>query len=389
MTRDDVIDHVRNRVSLEHADLSTLDLRGIGFQKVNLSGADLSECRFSGAVLTECKLPRAKLFDADLSGCNLSGSDLSSANLQKANLKEANLANAKLPGASLRQADLTQADFTNSDLARADFHFAKCSGTDFRKAVLAEANFERAFLRGALFRGANIKGAIFQGALGADPSLLKGDTGSGLDLDDGGPAGGSTILGFLGVKGQPEPPAPRPAETPGPRGGSRKSKYHPPLRGIPSVIYTTGGWIRGVFHVPTMHGFLEHLNLSGAMLKLTNVMLPYLDLVLGFFALRRAKALLVMPDCDPALLQLPEPTANFHVHRVSFLLEGGTVTGSLAIEEDIRVSDYLANHDQFVMLRNCRFGAHDAPVEEESHFPLLLVNCATVVGASDERLRES
>jgi len=386
MTREDVIDHVRNRVSLEHADLSTLDLRGIGFQKVNLSGANLSECRFMGAVLTECKLARANLFEADLQSCNLSGSDLSSANLQKANLKEANLANSKLPGACLRNADLTQSDFTNSDLARADFHFAKCMGTDFRKAVLAEANFERAFVRGALFRGANIKGAIFQGALGADPSLLKGDTGSGTDLDEGGPIG-STILGFLGVKGQPEPPAPRPVEAPGPR--TRKSKYHPPLRGVPSVIYTTGGWIRGVFHVPTMHGFLEHLNLSGAMLKLTNVMLPYLDLELGFFALRRAKALLVMPDCDPALLQLPEPTANFHVHRVSFLLEGGTVTGSLAIEEDIRVSDYLANHDQFVMLRNCRFGAHDAPVEEESHFPLLLVNCATVVGASDERLRDS
>jgi hypothetical protein len=137
-----------------------------------------------------------------------------------------------------------------------------------------------------------------------------------------------------------------------------------------------------------MHGFLEHLNLSGEMLKLTKVLLPYLNLELQFFGLRRNKALLVMPDCDQALLHLPEPTADYHVHRVSFLVEGGTVTGSLAIEEDIRVSDYLANHDQFLVLRNCRFGAHDAPVEEESHFPVLLVNCMAVIGASDERLRE-
>jgi hypothetical protein len=137
-----------------------------------------------------------------------------------------------------------------------------------------------------------------------------------------------------------------------------------------------------------MHGFLEHLNLSGEMLKLTNVVLPYLSLELRFFGLRRSKALLVMPDCDISLLQLPEPTGQYHVHRVSFLLEGGTVTGSLSIEEDIRVSDYLGNHENFVVLRNCRFGAHDAPVEEESHFPLLLVNASMVVGASDERLRD-
>jgi hypothetical protein len=255
--------------------------------------------------------------------------------------------------------------------------------------VLAGANFERAFLRGAVFRGADITGATFEGALGADASLLKGDTGVEIELDE--PVKAAASEGFaLGIAGQKTPVdynAPRSFEVAG-RSSGRKSKYHPPLRGVPSVIYTTGGWIRGVFHVPTMHGFQEYLNLSGEMLKLTSVLLPYLHLELRFFALRRSKAIMVMPDCDPALLQLPEPTADYHVHRVSFLLEGGSVTGSLAIEEDIRVSDYLGNHDQFVVLRNCRFGAHDAPVEEESHFPLLLVNGATVVGASDERLRD-
>jgi uncharacterized protein YjbI with pentapeptide repeats len=359
---------------------------------VNLSGADLTACRLSGGFFRETNLVRAILYEADLSNTNFMGSDLSHANLQKAILVEANLSNAKLVEASLRQADLTQADFSTSDLAKADLHFAKCSGTDFRRSVLAGANFEKAFLRGAVFRGADIRGAVFTGALGADPALLKGDAGADIELDE--PAPSSTVQlpaeGFaLGIAGQKVPVdynTPRVLEAP--KGAPRKTKYHPPLRGIASVIFTTGGWIRGVFNVPTMHGFLEHLNLSGEMLKLTNVILPYLNLELRFFGLRKSKAILVMPDCDPALLQLPEPTAAFHVHRVSFLVEGGSVTGSLAIEEDIRVSDYLANHDQFILLRNCRFGAHDAPVEEESHFPLLLVNCAAVVGASDERLRD-
>ncbi|BDU76080.1 pentapeptide repeat-containing protein [Mesoterricola sediminis] len=387
LTRDEVIEHVKNKVSLEYANLAGLDLRGIDFRKANLSGADLTGCRLQDAHLLESNLVRAVLYEADLSGSNLAGADLSGANMQKAALVEANMANARLVSSSLRQADLTQADCTNSDLAKADLHFAKCSGTDFRRAVLAGADFGKAFLRGALFRGANIQGAVFEGALGLDPALLKGGVFAETEAEE--PAPAPKVSRFLGAKGQKGPvdyQAPRPLEVPG--APARKSKYHPPLRSIPSVIFTTGGWIRGVFHVPTMHGFVEHLNLSGEMLKLTNVILPYLSLELRFFGLRRSKALLVMPDCDLALLKLPEPTAEYHVHRVSFLLEGGTVTGSLAIEEDIRVSDYLANHSGFVVLRNCRFGAHDAPVEEESHFPLLLVNCATVVGASDERLRE-
>jgi len=388
MTRDEVLEHVRNKVSLEFANLAGLDLQGVDFRKVNLSSADMTGCRLMGSVFLETNLKRTVLYEADLTTCNLSGADLSNANLQKATLVEANMANAKLVEASLRQVDLSQADCTYSDFTRADLHFAKCSGTDFRRSVLAGANLEKSFLRGAMFRGANIQGAVFLGALGADPALLRGEAGADIELDE--PVRPKAAVGFaLGVAGEQavDYSAPRKLEVQ-PAPGQKKTKYHPPLRAVPSVIFTTGGWIRGVFHVPTMHGFLEHLNLSGDMLKLTNVNLPYLRMELRFFALRSNKALLVIPNCDLNLLQLPEPTAEFHVHRVSFLLEGGTVTGSLAIEEDIRVSDYLSNHSQFLVLRNCRFGAHDAPVEEESHFPLLVVNCATVVGASDERLRD-
>jgi|GEM_PF-1060904 len=390
LSRDDVIEHIRNKVSLEFADLRGLDLRGVDFRRVNLGRADLTGCRLAGSHFVETSLIYAKLLEADLSGSNLAGADLSHADLQRANLAEANLANAKMTQANFRNADLSQADLTNSDLAKADFHFAKCGRTDFRKAHLADANFSKAFLRGAMFRGANLQGASFEGALGADPSLSQNDAGPEIELEV--PTKPPCTSNFLGVKGAEGPVAYdtlRPLEnTPTKGSAGKKSKYKPPLRNIPAVIFTTGGWIRGVFHVPVMHGFLEHLNLSGEMLKLTKVLLPYLNLELQFFGLRRSKALLVMPDCDQALLHLPEPTSEYHVHRVSFLVEGGTVTGSLAIEEDIRVSDYLANHDQFLVLRNCRFGAHDAPVEEESHFPVLLVNCMAVIGASDERLRE-
>lgn len=382
LTREDVIEHVRDRISLEYADLTGLDLRGIDFRKVNFYEADLRECKLSGSPLVEAHLVQAKLDEADLSGCNVSYANLSKARLHKANLSGANFANARLVEADLQSADLSQSDFTNADMGKASLIHAKCAGTDFRNAVLAGANLQDAYLRGALLRGANLEGAHLANVLGLDPATLHGPAEPEIELVD--PR--QKLKGLaLGVKGEGpvDYNAMRPLEA---TKAPRKTKYHPPLRRIPAVIFTTGGWIRGVFHVPVMHGFLEHLNLVGEMLKLTHVNLPYLKMELRFFGLKRNKALLVLPDCDPKLLHLPEPTADYHVHRVSFLLEGGTVTGSLAIEEDIRVSDYLANHNAFLVLRNCRFGAHDAPPEEESHFPFLLVNCGAVVGASDERI---
>lgn len=373
LSREDLIEHLRNRVSLEFADLRGMDLRGLDFSKANLRGADLTECRFAGARLTEARMGRAKLIEADFSGCNLSEADLSLADCTRATFFEANLANTRMVGTILRQADLTQADCTGADLAGGDLCRAKCAATDFRKAILAGADLQGAFLRRALLRGANLTGAKLDGAVGLEDGLaqVRGEAQGEAPSREGGlPVKGYRELRPLAAKAGVE---------------KRPSKYHPPLRRIPAVIFTTGGWIRGVFHVPEMHGFVEHLNLVGDMLKLTHVTLPYLNMELRFFGLKRAKAILILPDCDPTALHLPEPTGEYHVHRVSFLLEGGTVTGSLAIEEDIRVSDYLANHDKFLVLRNCRFGAQNAPKEEESHFPMLLVNCGSVVGASDER----
>lgn len=389
LTRDDLIEHLRNGISLEHVDLRGLDLRGIDFAKANLKWANLAECRLQGSRFTLAQMAHANLEEADLTGCNLSEVDLSDANLRKAVLYEANLANAKLVNAILRSADLSQADFTNVDLAKADLQRAKCGTTDFRNAVLTDADFRNAFLRGALFRGANLKGANLEGALGLDAAVALGSTGPELPVNPAlRKAQPALAVGAFGADKVVDYGALRPL---GPNASwakaSRGSKYHAKLRNIPALIFTTGGWIRGVFGVPVMHGFLEHLNLVGDMLKLTDVNLPYLNLELRFFGLRKGKALLVLPDCDVDLLNLAMPTADYHVHRVSFLLEGGTVTGSLAIEEDIRVSDYLTNHDKFVVLRNCRFGAHDSPQEEEAHFPVLLVNCAAMIGASDERLK--
>lgn len=392
-TRDDVIEKVRNHISLEFADLRGLDLRGIDFRKANLSGAEMSETRLNGARLGSANLQKTKLFEADLTTVDLSGANLAGANLQKAILVGANLAHAALQGATLRFADLSGATLAHADLSGADLVRSKCREVDLREAILTDADLSSAFFRGALLRGANFTGANIEGAVGLDPALTNASMGMPmLDLTQrGARRPGPTTLGYSGGAG-PQSGSGTGMGTPGAlkqtrvAKGPKPSKYHAELRRVPSVIFTPNGWIRGVFHVPVMHGFLEHLNLVGDFFKLTDVTLPDLKLELKFFGLRRSKALIVLPDCDPKILALPQITADYTVHRVSFLMEGGTVTGSLAIEEDIRLSDYLTNHDHFVVLKNCRFGAYDTAPDEESRFPFLLVNTAGVIGGSDEKL---
>ena len=395
-TRDDVIEKVRNHISLEFADLRGLDLRGIDFRRANLRGAELSDTKLSGARLSSANLQKAKLTECDLTTADLSGADLSGANLQKSIMVGCNLSHALLMKATLRFADLSGANLMHADLTGADLMRAKCRETDLREAVLAEANLNNAFFRGALLRGVNLDGALLEGAVGLDPSMMTPSAGIKIELAAPGPRRpGPADLGY-GSSASLSPSLQKEAQAPGglKRGrmakSDRPSKYHSELRRIPSVIFTPNGWIRGIFHVPVMHGFLEHLNLSGEFLKVTDVTLPDLKLDLKFFGLRRGKASIVLPDCDPKILALPQITADYTVHRVSFLLDGGTVTGSLAIEEDIRLSDYLTNHDHFVVLKNCRFGAYDTKEEEEENrFPFLLVNLACVIGASDEKLDEA
>lgn len=388
-TRDDVLEKVRNHISLEFADLRGLDLRGIDFRKANLSGAEMSDTRLNGSRLGSANLQKTKLYEADLTTVDLTGANLAGANLQKAILVGANLSHAILSGASLRFADLSGATLAHADLSSADLVRAKCRETDLREAILTDADLGSAFLRGALLRGANFTGANIEGAVGLDPTLTSAGT-SMMDLTQRSVRRpGPVTLGYGAGAAASGPGVP--AETPGALkrtrvAKERPSKYHAELRRIPSVIFTPNGWIRGVFHVPVMHGFLEHLNLVGEFLKMTDVNLPDLKLDLKFFGLRRGKALIVLPDCDPKILALPQITADYTVHRVTFLMEGGSVEGSLAIEEDIRLSDYLTNHDHFVLLKNCRFGAYDSGPEEENRFPFLLVNLAGVIGASDEKL---
>jgi uncharacterized protein YjbI with pentapeptide repeats len=117
-----MVDEQEPAVALNGADLSGVDLRGLGgLHGAELIGADLSEAHLEGLDLSE-----ARLVDADLSGAYLSGlglgitsnrehvTDLSGANFYRADLSSADLSFTNLSDADLGLADLTGANLTGA-----------------------------------------------------------------------------------------------------------------------------------------------------------------------------------------------------------------------------------------------------------------------------------
>ncbi len=104
LTREDIIDKVKEGVSLEGANLKGIDLRGAelkgaNFKDANFRYTDLREANLEGANLQGAKLRHVVLVGSNLSNADLRGADLTHADLRGANLAEAKLENAQIKGA--------------------------------------------------------------------------------------------------------------------------------------------------------------------------------------------------------------------------------------------------------------------------------------------------
>jgi hypothetical protein len=145
----------------------------------------------------------------------------------------------------------------------------------------------------------------------------------------------------------------------------------PPQRCVPVRVHTGSGWLSGTLHLPKMQGFLEHLSSDEPSLALTEVSLPGQRSLIPFFSLRRSAAHLVVPTCAEWLV------GTTMQRMVCCLLGLGTVTGRLEMARALRVSDVVAGHTGFLVLRHAVLGPdHEAA-------PLAFVNARACVGVGD------
>ena len=153
--------------------------------------------------------------------------------------------------------------------------------------------------------------------------------------------------------------------------------YRPPQTPVTARVHTAAGVVRGTFHIPARHLFIDHLS-SKVFWNLTDVSLPGHDEPLPFFSLRAASAALVIPETA-----LSEPVVTpAERRRIACLLDVGTVTGDIDLLRGTRVSDFAAQHGGFLTLREAQVAGEHAWV------PIVMVNSAWLIGVSEQDAAE-
>jgi uncharacterized protein YjbI with pentapeptide repeats len=149
-TKKDVLAWLKDRESLEYADLSGSKLIGVYLPRLNFKGASFQDADLRYAILAGAILEGVNLQGANLTGADLRGANLFEANLEHAKLDNADLLRADLRGACFKNATLTHASLRSADVSKADFTGADLRGVNLSgvKGCLS-AKFSNADLRGA------------------------------------------------------------------------------------------------------------------------------------------------------------------------------------------------------------------------------------------------
>jgi hypothetical protein len=160
--------------------------------------------------------------------------------------------------------------------------------------------------------------------------------------------------------------------------------YRPKTRSVTATVHTSAGWIRGTFTLPAIQGFLDFLNQSKGFHKLVNVTLPDGSEV-PFLAVPRSAALALVPNQDDQNLQSRNLTGATAAHRILCLLDAGVIRGTLETANNLRVSDYLMQHSDFIALRDATidFGSTPLGSDVAQPIPFIVILASGVVGVSE------
>jgi len=159
------------------------------------------------------------------------------------------------------------------------------------------------------------------------------------------------------------------------------------MREVESSFYTTAGWVRGSFVIPTMRNFVDFVNQPHDYFKLKNVKFPGIEPIVPFFALQRQSVILVIPDRHEETLRMTTLTGDKVERDVSCAFMSGFVSGVLFVLQDARVSDFLMQRHSFFYLRDCSLylrTSRQADIRKE--IPMIVVNGKQIIGVSEPRI---
>lgn len=149
-----------DRAQLQHAILTSSDLRKVNLGRAWLTGADMSSATLTGADMSGATLTSAKMRLATLTGVDMSGAILTGADLGGATLIRAHLSSATLTGAYMYLADLTGARAINTKMAGVYLSAATLTGASMSGATLTGAYMSDAKLTGVDLSNVSAKGTL-------------------------------------------------------------------------------------------------------------------------------------------------------------------------------------------------------------------------------------
>ena len=150
VSKKDLIEElVRQKHSLDYADLSGLDLRQVDLSGAKLTGANFTKSGLRGANMSNAMVQEACFANAELYGIEarrtrFEGADFTNAKLAGAVLSFSNFRGAKLTGADFSDCNASSTQFTHSHGRGVKFVDTKLKNSDFSFATIQEGHFEGA-----------------------------------------------------------------------------------------------------------------------------------------------------------------------------------------------------------------------------------------------------
>jgi hypothetical protein len=159
----------------------------------------------------------------------------------------------------------------------------------------------------------------------------------------------------------------------------------PPLRPMTANVLTDLGWLHGTFNLPPYQSLVDFLTPSSQIVKCTRVLLPQGGERLPFVGLRREAIVLVEPTLGDEMVETPGGIGRTTPREVTCLLRSGQVQGTLEVLVNVRVSDFLRQQTQVLVMRRCRYAPYGEPLEgpKARRLDTVIINLSTTIGVAE------
>jgi hypothetical protein len=170
-----------------------------------------------------------------------------------------------------------------------------------------------------------------------------------------------------------------------PVGPNDVSSRSPRLRKVSANMLTDLGWLFGVFNLPPHQSLIDFPAPGVQVIKFTNVRLPSVAERVPFVALRREAVRLIEPTLNDEMVEAPGSIGRSLPHEVACLLPEGRLQGTLEVLVNVRVSDYLRQQANLIVMRRCVLAAYGESLDSPKARQLstVVVNLAAAVGVAE------